>query len=120
MNVCKIGAINQLNLKTNQSTAFKAQEKTEDAPIKEGNKRSITAKKWGVGISSFCLPGTGQLVNGQVGKGITMFCSGLVLGALTKLTKRQSPVGIVAVFALLGLNIFSTVDAVKHVKPDQE
>lgn len=74
MNVNTISMAGPLSLKANQALPFRAQEKTENnsAP-KEEKKRSLTAKKWGVGLASASHPGLGQLINGQFGRACGFF-----------------------------------------------
>lgn len=109
----------------------------------EQPKRSLTAKKWGVGIASFALPGTGQLINGQVTKGLGLFGlylgSGLLAGLglsnrsfmnfsptnLTKLKSSSASKGGTALMAAgtigaLVTKVYSIVNAVNNTKPDKE
>lgn len=119
MNINKIGASVQPNLKAFQPVSFSAQEKTEDIPEQiEGKKRSLTAKKWGVGIASFALPGVGQIVNSEVGKGLAMLIPAVILGGITKVSKGGTQ--IISALATIGLAVYSIIDAVKNVKPDKE
>lgn len=87
-------------------------------PIEDTSKKASTAKKWGVGLASFFTPGAGQFVNNEVNKGFAMLIPAIALFILSKLSKG----GVTWILSLagLGLAIFSTVDAVKNVKPDQE
>jgi len=82
-------------------------------------------KKWGVGIASAILPGLGQAINGQWGKGFAFLCGNLAAtlamglsASKTVLTHpRKAGVGmLLAVLAPLGVNIWSIVDAVKNAK----
>ena len=66
------------------------------------------AKKIGVGAASFVIPGLGQLINGQVKKGLIMFLGNAAINAIT-----------FTVFPLMGLagaalNVYAAVDAVKN------
>lgn len=79
-------------------------------PAKEAPKEASTAKKWGVGIASAFLPGLGQAINGQWGKGLGFF---LGSGATAALTVAFPPAGLIAA---AGVGIWSIVDAVKNAK----
>lgn len=83
MNVSKIGAVSPLNLTSKQILPFKGQENTDEGSApKEEKKRSLTAKKWGVGIASYLFPGLGQLINGQFGRACGFYFTSLGFGAL--------------------------------------
>lgn len=113
MNVSKINAINPSNLRTNQAVTFKA--KSNEAPA-EREKRSLTAKKWGVGIASLVAPGTGQMINGEGGKGATILIPAIILNAITARAKNKLLPGV----ALLALALYSIINGVSNVKPDKE
>lgn len=76
-----------------------------------------TGKKWGVGLGSAFLPGLGQAINGQWGKGLGFFAGNIALQTMAVLPmirgKMPSPI---AGIAALGLGIWSIVDAVKNAK----
>lgn len=71
--------------------------------------KASTAKRWGVGIASAFVTGLGQLINGEVGKAAAMFGSAIGLGILT-----ATPIAPLAWVALIVLDIYSIVDAVKN------
>ena len=76
-----------------------------------------TGKKWGVGLASGFLPGLGQAINGQWGKGLGFFAGNIALQAMAILPmirgKIPSPIAGIAAF---GLGVWSIVDAVKNAK----
>ena len=117
MNVNKINAVNLSNSKIIQTLPFKAQEKTEDTPATP--KRSLTAKKWGVGIVSFFLPGTGQMINGEGGKGAAILISSIILGAIYA-NVSNAAAKVVLVWSGLGLILYSTINGVSNTKRDKE
>ena len=77
-------------------------------------REASTGKKWGVGIASFFVPGLGQAVNGQWGKGAGFFFGHLGLGYLAH------TINPIFGWGLLALRIWSTADSVCNVKPDYE
>ncbi len=83
--------------------------------------QSSTAKKWGVGLASFCVTGLGQLINGEVKKAATMFFGSIAL-ALSSMAilKFNKNLGSIIAFGSLALPIYSIVDAVKNVKPSSQ
>jgi len=130
MSVTKIGFNTQQNVIPNIGSSSKRQipfranedkveiSKTTTTPEETKKPRSLTAKKWGVGIASVFAPGTGQLVNSETGKGIALL-GGFIAAWLLNL--RSSSAGkLITSIAILGLAIYSCIDAVKHVKPDKE
>ena len=94
----------QVNLERAPETdTFTTSNKTIEEP------KASTAKKWGVGIASFLLPGLGQAINGEWGKAVGTFagCAGCaIIGGLFP------PAALVG----LGVGIWSIVDAVKNAK----
>lgn len=87
---------------------------------KNHKKDSLTAKKWGVGIASGLITGLGQLINGEVAKGLTMFGSAVGLVTIMKLAKRKKPlISSICWIAGTSLGIYSIVDAVKGVDKKQ-
>ena len=80
--------------------------------------KASSGKKWGVGIASAFLPGLGQAINGDWGKGVGFFLGTGVLGFLSKLASASGRIGlgIAGGLATLGLGIVSIVDAVKSAK----
>lgn len=117
MVVSAINPINQINSQqyqlcenTKHATAFKSEEK----------ERSLTAKKWGVGLAAFAQTGLGQLINGNVSKAFGLFglsLANIIIGGLIATKARNFLV--VTGIAGLAIKIYGIVDAVKHVKPDQ-
>lgn len=133
---------------------------------KPKKEKSLTAKKWGVGIASYVCTGLGQLINGQVGKAFGLWgigggfglLAGIGLSSLTKdsstitfekvsdnyvniknpfnLSKlsriliKENPnkksmvlpatLAIIGLVGALGAKIYSIVNAVKNVKPNQK
>lgn len=93
-----------------------------------------TGKKVGVGLASGFLPGLGQAINGQWGKAAGFaggyFGGSLLLGSvgLLSLFKHSNKVPSIAggvsmvlgSIALLGVNIWSIVDAVKNSSSKRE
>lgn len=129
MSVMKIGFNNQQNVIPNigsnsqKSVTFgENQDKAEISKTKiaegEQEPRSLTTKKWGVGIASFFLPGTGQLINGEKGKGIALLIGVTLVGLLARMTRGAGR--LILNLAVLATAIYSCVNAVKNVKPDKE
>lgn len=75
------------------------------AAKKEG---ASTAKKVGVGIASFLLPGLGQFINGEPKKGFAYLGGSIGCAILAGFT---GPIGAVAALAV---GVSSIVDAVKN------
>ena len=75
-------------------------------------------KKWGVGLASTALPGLGQAINGQWGKGIAFLlgAGAAIFGNQFAISKGKFPLAIAAGVAAIGINIASIVDAVKNAK----
>lgn len=112
MNVAKINGISP-NYNANNTLAFRAKEN-------DGEKRSLTAKKWGVGIASFLAPGSGQIINSEVGKGIALLIPGILLFGYNVAKGKEGKTPIISSLALLALKLYSTIDAVSKTKPDKE
>lgn len=112
MNVTKINAISP-NYNTNKALAFRAKEDDDE-------KRSLTAKKWGVGIASFLAPGSGQIINSEVGKGIALLIPGIILFSYNMTKYKEGVTPIISSLVLLALKLYSTIDAVSKTKPDKE
>ena len=85
-----------------------------------------TGKKIGVGIASWFIPGLGQAINGQWGKGLG-FLGGTVglgviaattgvLGALKNNLSTMVASSLGLSLGYLGLTIWSVIDAVKNAK----
>ena len=77
-----------------------------------------TGKKWGVGIASAFVPGLGQAINGQWGKGFA-FLAGAVLpqiiGGVAGISGKAGT-AILGGLVSVGVGIWSIVDAVKGAK----
>lgn len=118
MVISAVSPINQTNSQKyhisetpKQTTAFKGEEK----------ERSLTAKKWGVGLAAFVQTGLGQLINGQVGKAFGLFglsLANVLIGGL--IASKAKNFLILTFVASLGIKIYGIVDAVKNVRPDQQ
>ena len=102
-----------------QSQAFKGKE-INDQFVKKYEVEATTGKKWGVGIASTFLPGLGQAINGQWGKGIGYFLgvNALAFAAQFAGFKGKLVGALVAGVGALGLGITSIVDAVKNAKSE--
>lgn len=93
------------------SFSGKAEEAETEAPKnQEPKKEASTAKKVGVGLSSFLLTGLGQLINGDVKKGLAFLggsiCITTILGMMG--------LGPLALAVGLGIKAGSIVDSVKN------
>lgn len=129
----KVQAINGFNTNSVYSRHVKNDVNFEKNRTPE--EKALRRKKWGVGLSSFAIPGAGQLVNGDGKK------AGLFLGLGIPLTilsttgdsilresleygeKLPKGLRLGAVAVMLGsaaVRIFSIVDAVKNVKPNAQ
>lgn len=71
-----------------------------------------TGKKWGVGLASAFLTGSGQAINGQWGKAAGFFGGAIGAGMLMKQNK------ILGSIVATGVGIWSIVDAVKNASSD--
>lgn len=130
MEISKIGVNQQQNIFTKNRTCkpkavnFKSNGDENTASKEsmqiEKPQRSLKAKKWGVGIASFSIPGVGQFVNGQVKKGFAMLGTAIGITILAGIARAKNISVAVGVIASLGLSIYSTMDAVRNVKPDKE
>lgn len=89
---------------------------------------ATAGKKWGVGLASAFVPGLGQAINGQWGKGIgfllgtgALYVAGVLSGAIGASSDKAAK-GLGAMVALLlgsaGLAVTSIVDAVKNAKSE--
>lgn len=128
MNIASVG-LNQIGVTRyqNKSLFFGSEEKQEKSVEKaevskdtveiakeEAPKKSNTGKKWGVGIASAVIPGLGQLINGEIGKGIAMVAGNVACWFMI----RKAPKGVASSVGWVGgiaLNVYSIVDAVKGV-----
>ena len=91
---------------------------------------ATSGKKWGVGLASAFIPGVGQAINGEWGKGIGFFLGGIglpllvgIAGGFTSVAgggakKSLAGLYIAGLAANLGLRIWSIVDAVKNAKSE--
>ena len=78
-----------------------------------------SGKKLGVGISSAILPGVGQAMNGQWGKGTAFLLSCVILEAVKIASSRKNYTApLIASLGLIGLRILAAVDAVKSAKTE--
>ena len=79
-----------------------------------------SGKKWGVGIASFFIPGLGQFINGDVGKGLAFLGGGITSYVLANVAMMRGKLGLASVagIAALGTGIASIVDAVKSAKSE--
>ena len=108
-------------------------EKTEKA-------KASTAKKIGLGMASGIAPGLGQLINGEVGKGLAFFGATVLAGFLrgnafggfkrvgvlnfgnieVPLLKsvKSAPAMYIGAIAGIGAQVWSVIDAIINAKPD--
>lgn len=130
MNISRTN-FNQLGLTKFQSRAlsFGTEEKQEKQVDKietlndtaeisqiEKPKKSNTGKKWGVGIASVLITGLGQVINGEVGKGIGLFAGAIASTIIILKVRKVNPTASAVLnVAALGIPIYSVVDAVKGV-----
>lgn len=79
---------------------------------------ATTGKKWGVGLGSAFLPGLGQFINGDIGKGIAFLGATFAtsIGSFFALTKGAVKSGYALALASIPIAIWSIVDAVKNAK----
>lgn len=83
-------------------------------------KPASTGKKVGVGIASGFIPGLGQMVNGEWGKGLAFFGTNLLTSILLGTHTAGGVLKDVVLGAVgLGISIFSIVDAVKGAKKQE-
>lgn len=77
-------------------------------------------KKWGVGIASFFIPGLGQLINGDFGKGLAFSGGGIASYVLANVAMMKGKLVLASVggVAALATGIASIVDAVKSAKSE--
>lgn len=93
-----------------KSREEKAENEIEESPQKSAS----TAKKWGVGIGSYLLPGVGQLVNGEYLKGTCLLVGSIGLaGYLMSKGKVDN-------FFLGIIKVGSAIDAVANAKPSED
>jgi len=124
-----------VNLVSNNIVNFKSNNNVQNNSPKyiTYKTEATTGKKWGVGIASFLMPGVGQAINNQWGKGVGFFALGAFLppliGTLTGYGSMMSVIrnngkapkiavfgALAAIVAALGSRIWATVDAVKNAK----
>ena len=79
-----------------------------------------SGKKWGVGIASFFIPGLGQFINGDVGKGLAFLGGSIASYVLANAAMMRGKLVLASVagIAALGTGIASIVDAVKSAKSE--
>lgn len=127
MNVTKIGNNSQLTIQKSNNTPVKlinfgdSEDKVDLSEENSDNVRknkASTSKKWGLGLASFAFPGAGQLVNDQVGKGLTIMGVALACGMI--LAIRNSITQTFGILAGFGVQLFGIIDAVKNAKPNQQ
>lgn len=75
-----------------------------------------TGKKWGVGIASACLPGLGQAINGEWGKGFAFLAGSIATSIAGGLLRSPGMMWLGG----LGVGIWSIVDAVKNAKGEMK
>ncbi len=121
---------------SNNVVKFKQNNHQENAVIYKTYKtEATTGKKWGVGIASWLLPGSGQAINNEWRKGIGFFSlsviAPIILSAITgvgmiaglkhnsRIATTAGMVGFGASWLMgLGGRIWACVDAVKHAKSE--
>ena len=101
--ICAAKANNQIPSMQEKNDAVEITKKTAETP-----KEASTGKKWGVGIASFMVPGLGQAINGDWGKGLAFFGGALLAGMLLP---ALAPISAVI------LGTWSATHAVKTAKP---
>ena len=81
-----------------------------------------SGKKWGVGIASAFLPGLGQAINGQWGKGFAFLAGFGVPQFIGTIAGLKGNVGtaLLATGVTLGSWVWSIVDAVKSARSEQK
>ena len=135
MEVSKVGINPKQNIVANnrdnspKSIGFGKGENEDEVELstkpKETKKRSLTAKKRGVGLVG---PFYGNLINGNPGKAFgylgaingAIALSGIIVFIGCGKNVTLNILAGVAFLGALGINIGGRIDAVKHVKPDQE
>ena len=116
-----ITAISPVNF---QNVNFRANENqqttknSQDYQVLTYQTEGSTGKKWGVGIASLFIPGLGQAINGQWGKGIGFFLGEVVTEILASFALAKPSIGITGAVLGLGNRIWSIVDAVKNAKSE--
>lgn len=84
---------------------------------KRYNADASKSRKWGVGIASWILPGIGQFINGEVGKGFGFLGSSIVC-AIPIMFSSKKGAFITSSLMSVAARIFSVVDAVKNAKTE--
>lgn len=138
-----MSAINPVSINSQgQSPNFKGERKTRLVSVSQGDgyearvyeTDASKGKKWGLGLASATIPGLGQAINGQWGKGIGFFVGAnfipMLLGGVAGLfslakakTPKQGQAGIIGALiafyvTALGGRIWSAVDAAKNAKTE--
>lgn len=88
-----------------------------DYTEKRYNTDASKGKKWGVGVASFILPGFGQFINGEVGKGVG-FLGAVITCSMPIMFSYKKGVFITSGLLSLATRIFSVIDAVKNAKSE--
>lgn len=110
-------SINPVNSVNPVCTSFKGNHERKLVSVQEypdyvENKYESEAskgKKWGVGLASFCLMGLGQLINGDILKGVGFIAGDVAMAIASKKNMKMA-------LPLLACKIWSVVDAVKNAK----
>lgn len=119
-NVNAIGAMGNVNRadmpkeyapKVDLSTPQDSVEITSKCP----KKKASAAKKFGVGVASFLIPGLGQFINGDTSKGVGHLLGNMALRIGAGALIAFPPAAIACGIGACVLNIASVVDAVKNV-----
>ena len=138
------------NAQNNMNIPFKSNSKAENSISDEktdsfettDKPQASTAKKVGLGIVSCMVPGIGQLINGEVIKGLAFFGATVLTaigsaiaeedpsdvkwtllsepeppGMLTTFL-RKTPVSIAMKVAFFAVPVWAMIDAVRKAKPD--
>ena len=116
-NVLEGQNVESKNQPTKEQPSFKSKSEN-DQFVKSYEVEATTGKKWGVGLASTFIPGLGQAINGDWGKGIAFFLGTSALGVASNFAALSGRIGLslVGVLATLGLGVASIVDAVKSAK----
>jgi len=74
------------------------------------------------GVCSFFIPGLGQIIDGEVGRGLLLFAGSAVAGGLTYAlaqstgTEGAAAIAVIGCAGVLALDIWAIFDAVKVAK----
>ena len=101
------------------NTRLVSVEQKGDYEVRKYETEGSTGKKWGVGLASAFLPGLGQAINGDWGKGFGFFFGTLFTYAVGVIgMAKNSAASMLGALASLGIGIWSIVDAVKGAKTE--